>query len=55
MISKADSKKTRSCSSNYQDSAVMPVEHQFDDEAVQLEEEDGDDDESAVTERHDGI
>ncbi|KAH9958654.1 hypothetical protein BJV74DRAFT_718613, partial [Russula compacta] len=34
-ISNADSKKAISRSSNYQDNAAAPVDHQFDDEAVQ--------------------
>jgi hypothetical protein len=42
---KADSKKVKSCSSNYQDSAIAPVDHEFDNEAVQLEDEDEDEDE----------
>jgi hypothetical protein len=41
---KADSKKAKSRSINYQDSAVVPVDHEFDNEAVQQEDEDEDED-----------
>jgi len=48
-MSKADSKKATSRSSNYQDCATAPVGREFDDEAVQQEgdeNENGDEDES---------
>ncbi|KAF8234455.1 hypothetical protein L208DRAFT_1261925, partial [Tricholoma matsutake] len=38
-LSKADSKKAKSCSGNYQDSAVAPVDHEYDNEVVQQEDE----------------
>ena len=58
-ISKAVSKKAKSHSGNYQDSAVAPVECEFDNEAVQQEnevdeDEDKDEDESHAA-RPDGI
>jgi len=42
---KANSKKAKSCSGNYQDSAVAPVDREFDNEAVHQEDEDKDEDE----------
>jgi hypothetical protein len=42
---KAASKKAKSCSGNYQDSAVAPVECEFDNEAVQQEDEEDEDEE----------
>ena len=50
-MSKADSKKATSHSSNYQDCATAPVGHEFDDEAIQQEgdeNENGDEDESRL-------
>ena len=55
---KAASKKAKSRSGNYQDSAVAPVEREFDDEAVQQEDEDEDEDEDeneSCAMRPDGI
>ena len=56
-IPKADSKKAKTHSSNYQDSAVAPVDHDFDNEAVQQEDEEEYEDESSTiaTARPDGI
>ncbi|KIL55047.1 hypothetical protein M378DRAFT_188692 [Amanita muscaria Koide BX008] len=55
-ISKADSKKAKSRSSNYQDNAVAPVDREFDDDAVQQEdEEEVDENTSSTTSRADGI
>ncbi|KAF8234451.1 hypothetical protein L208DRAFT_1013920, partial [Tricholoma matsutake] len=55
-ISKADSKKAKSHSGNYQGNAIAPVDHEFDNEAVQQEDEadedkdeDEDEDESHAT------
>lgn len=38
-MTKVDSKKAKSRSSNYQDSAVAPVDREFDNEAVEQEDE----------------
>jgi hypothetical protein len=51
-ISKADSKKEKSRGGNYQDNAA-PVDHEFDDEAVQQEDEEEEDESSVV--RPDGV
>lgn len=53
-LSMADSKKATSRSGNYQDNAVAPVEHEFDNEAVQQEDEDQEEDKSNVVGRPDG-
>ena len=50
-MSKADSKKATSCSSNYQDCATALVGREFDDEAIQQEgdeNENRDEDESRL-------
>jgi hypothetical protein len=47
-ISNADSKKAMSRSGNYQDSAVTPVDRQFDDDAIQQEGDDDDDDDDGL-------
>ena len=56
-LSKADSKKAKSHSSNYQESTVVPVDHEYDNEAIQQEDEEEYEDESSTTAsgRHDGI
>jgi hypothetical protein len=38
-MSKVDARKAKSRSGNYQDSAVAPVDHEFDNKAVQQEDE----------------
>jgi hypothetical protein len=53
-LSMADSKKATSRSGNYQDNAVAPVEHEFDNEAAQQEDEDQEEDKSNVVGRPDG-
>lgn len=44
-MSKVDGNKAKSCSGNYQDSAVAPVDREFDNKAVQQEDEEEDDEE----------
>jgi hypothetical protein len=44
-ISNTDSKKATSRGSNYQDSATAPVDHQFDNKAIQQDDEDNEDNE----------
>jgi hypothetical protein len=56
-LSKADSKKAKSRSGNYQDSAVAPLDREYDNEAVQQEDEEKYEDKSSATAsgRPDGI
>jgi hypothetical protein len=43
-LSKANCRKAFSRSGNYQDNAVVPLDREHDDEAVQLQDEEGDND-----------
>ena len=48
-LSKADSKKAKSHSNNYQNSTVAPVDHEYDNEAIQQEDEEEYEDKSSAT------